>query len=310
MNPTTVYSALTEWLQAIKRSKSKTTWKTYSSAASVFKRESITSDKPLKSLTPDDYDRFLAGLKAMNPRTEKLYAVIIGLFYEYLSAKSLCKVNMDAIRYARRTETRRVGKRLRKMDFPALSEIASKVMQIDPKGNPIVGRARAFVTLLLRSGLRASEAATLRIENLNARKMQGTVIGKGDKEARFIFDAEFLVALREYHSIRKIKSPYLFVSHSRRHGKTPHPIDYDTARRDVILIARLILADDPEFPITPHQFRHYFVNEVWQSTGDIKLAQTLARHDNIATTDRYIHAGDADISNAASKLKRDRSSHK
>lgn len=305
MNPT-VFSALSDWLAMIERSKAKATWKTYSSAASVF-RAFLRRNKPLASLTESDYGEFIEHLKSYHARSEKLYATIIALFFEYLSAKGLHKVNMDYIRFTRRNETRKVGKRLRRMDMPAISEIAEKVTAIKPGKSAILARAKAFVLVLCRGGLRAEEATKLTLHDLDSKKMQGTVIGKGDKEARFIIDDDVLESLREYRAIHKVKTDYLFISHSRRHAKgTPRPIDTDTARRDVILICNLVLDRSPEYPITPHQFRHYFVSQIWRETGDIKLAQQLARHENIQTTENYIHLEDSDVTKAASKLKRKR----
>jgi site-specific recombinase XerD len=48
--------------------------------------------------------------------------------------------------------------------------------------------------------------------------------------------------------------------------------------------------------ITPHSFRHYFVTTVLQgSGGNLKLAQELARHRNIAVTQRYAHLSDDEL---------------
>jgi len=42
-------------------------------------------------------------------------------------------------------------------------------------------------------------------------------------------------------------------------------------------------------PITSHFLRHYFVTMVYEATGDLKLAQELARHESTETTERYTH---------------------
>jgi site-specific recombinase XerC len=47
--------------------------------------------------------------------------------------------------------------------------------------------------------------------------------------------------------------------------------------------------------ITPHSFRHYFVTVVLRSSGNLKLAQELARHKNIAVTQRYAHLSDDEL---------------
>jgi site-specific recombinase XerC len=47
--------------------------------------------------------------------------------------------------------------------------------------------------------------------------------------------------------------------------------------------------------ITPHSFRHYFVTRVLQASGNLKLAQELARHRSIAVTQRYAHLSDNEL---------------
>jgi site-specific recombinase XerD len=47
--------------------------------------------------------------------------------------------------------------------------------------------------------------------------------------------------------------------------------------------------------ITPHTFLHYFVTTILRATGNLKLAQILARHTSIQTTQRYAHINDDEL---------------
>jgi integrase len=47
--------------------------------------------------------------------------------------------------------------------------------------------------------------------------------------------------------------------------------------------------------ITPHSFRHYFVTTVLRASGNLKMAQELARHKNISVTTRYAHLSDDEL---------------
>ena len=47
--------------------------------------------------------------------------------------------------------------------------------------------------------------------------------------------------------------------------------------------------------ITPHSFRHYFVTTVLRASGNLKLAQELARHRSITVTQRYAHLNDDEL---------------
>ena len=294
----TLQSAIDAWLEVIERAKSKATLINYKSTAWVF-RDSIQNELPpnskISGLTEEHFGIFLTSLKYGSPVTEKHHATVMTLFFEFLSAKGIQKINMDAIRYMRRNETRKVPKRLRKMDFPAVAEIVSKVREIRPGRDICLARAKALVLLLSHSGLRAFEAIGLQVDNLDFKKLRGVVIGKGNKEARFIIDQDVVNGLREYHSLRKEKTNWLFISHSLRDRKIPRPIETDTARLDVMRVCDLLLSHAPEYKITPHQFRHYFATRIWRETGDIVQAQTALRHDSIGTTQGYVHTDMEDL---------------
>ena len=63
----------------------------------------------------------------------------------------------------------------------------------------------------------------------------------------------------------------------------------DELETDLTHAVREILGEDAVGTITPHSFRHYFVTRVLRSSNNLKLAQELARHRNIAVTQRYAH---------------------
>lgn len=68
-----------------------------------------------------------------------------------------------------------------------------------------------------------------------------------------------------------------------------------TGRNIVTQWVQALLGKDAVGSITPHSFRHYFVTRVLQSSGNLKLAQELARHVNIQVTTRYAHLSDDEL---------------
>jgi len=68
-----------------------------------------------------------------------------------------------------------------------------------------------------------------------------------------------------------------------------------TGRNIVTDRVRELLGDEAVGTITPHSFRHYFVTRVLRASGNLKLAQELARHTNIAVTQRYAHLSDDEL---------------
>lgn len=87
----------------------------------------------------------------------------------------------------------------------------------------------------------------------------------------------------------------LFARHDKGAGKKIKPITTATGRHIVNERLRQALGDTAEGRITPHSFRHYFVMTVLRATGNLKLAQELARHARIQVTQRYAHLSNDEL---------------
>jgi len=87
----------------------------------------------------------------------------------------------------------------------------------------------------------------------------------------------------------------LFARHDKGAGRKTKSITTATGRNIVSERVEQIMGKEAVGTITPHSFRHYFVTRVLQSSGNLKLAQELARHTNIAVTQRYAHLSDDEL---------------
>ena len=100
---------------------------------------------------------------------------------------------------------------------------------------------------------------------------------------------------------RPLPSLPVFARHDRGAGKKIKPITTATGRNIVnqrVGEASGASSQDKDLAdaITPHSFRHYFVTAVLRgSGGNLKLAQELARHKNIAVTQRYAHLSNDEL---------------
>ncbi len=295
--------ALNDWLDQVNESRSKNTYKTSLAASREFVR--ALGDMPLQEFTDDHYSIFLSWLKRFSPTTEKAYASIMYSFCEYLAAKKAHPLNIAALIYSRKHETRRVGKRLREIDIEDLAKFRTFVFDLEvPKDDLTIARAKAWITLAYESGLRAFEICGLRRSNLNIPKQYGTVIGKGDKQAKFYFTDKSIRAINDYLQMRAEKEPRrgtnipagnkpLFVSHSDRRFKNLSPINTDTIRADLNKLTALAFGES--VGITPHMIRHFFIDDFLRRTGNPEWTRKIARHDSAATTQHYIHTDDEEI---------------
>ena len=124
------------------------------------------------------------------------------------------------------------------------------------------------------------------------------IIGKGDKQAVVRFSSRSLSALQSYLNARggldgrsgkPLASLPLFARHDKGAGQKIKSITTNTGRNIVDERVGQALGESSSGKITPHSFRHYFVTAVLRASGNLKLAQELARHASVQVTQRYAH---------------------
>jgi site-specific recombinase XerD len=76
------------------------------------------------------------------------------------------------------------------------------------------------------------------------------------------------------------------------------PVTTETGRNIVEGRVKEVLGAEAAGTITPHSFRHYFVTIVLRSSGNLKVAQALARHSNLSTTSLYAHLANEELDKA------------
>jgi site-specific recombinase XerD len=188
-------------------------------------------------------------------------------------------------------------------------------------------RDRAFILTLADTGLRVQEACRLRRKQIDWHEGRAIIAGKGDKQAVVRFSKRALQAIRDYLKVREpvldllsgkqLSALPVFTGHGLRNlttanqggrpggsGPARHrlkPITTETGREIVRNRTHEALGREVT-GITPHAFRHYFVTNVLLGTGNLKLAQRLARHSDISSTQRYAHLSDTELDQAYEEL--------
>ena len=286
---------------------------------------------PVSSLTEDAAAWLASFLKEYSPATEQLYLAATSGLYEFLAADKLAEINLPRLRLLMRQRARRPGQRLpqfpredieRVLEFvniitKPLSDTSTEDGKQKVEGgheNEILRalRDRAFIITLADTGLRVHEACSLRRGDLDWNEGRAIIIGKGDKQAVVRFSSRAMRALKDYlaaraaldgNTGRPLPSLPLFARHDKGAGKKIKPMTTTTGRNIVAERVRQALGEeaDPSTGsgqaacITPHSFRHYFVTTVLRASGNLKLAQELARHASITVTQRYAHLSDDEL---------------
>jgi site-specific recombinase XerD len=252
----------------------------------------------------------LNALKDFSSATEQVYITsVVGLF-EFIAGENLAQVNLPRVRLLIKQRARRPGIRLPQFPKNAIDRVLEYAAALvsepsESQSDRLINlRDRAFLLTLSDTGLRVHEACNLRRGDIDWLEHRAIVIGKGNKEAVVRFSRRSIEALKTYlaeraildgNSGRALASQPVFARHDRGAGKKVKPISTTTGREIVNQRVREALGEDAVGTITPHSFRHYFVTTILGSTGNLKLAQVLARHTNIAVTQRYSHLSDSEL---------------
>lgn len=149
--------------------------------------------------------------------------------------------------------------------------------------------------LMLKIGLRASEAVSLRPEHINL--MSGKLMvreGKGAKDRTLWLGENLLEELRQWIG-RRPESDWLLPTRKGTKVATSH------VRRSVKRYARK--ADIEEVDrVSPHTLRHTFATRLYRDTGKIRMVQKALGHADLSTTMIYTHIVDEELEGAMKAL--------
>jgi len=150
---------------------------------------------------------------------------------------------------------------------------------------PLGLRDRALLELLYGCGLRASEACSLRLRDVDLSGRRVRVTGKGDKQRVVPIGRSAMRAIDRYIRdarpalLRDVASPVLFVT---LRGRPLRPSDVRRA-----LASALRREGLPSR--SPHALRHSFATHLLEGGADLLSIQELLGHASVATTQVYTH---------------------
>jgi integrase/recombinase XerC len=149
---------------------------------------------------------------------------------------------------------------------------------------PLALRDKAMMELFYSSGLRLSELASLRWDQIDPASGLITVTGKGNKTRVVPVGSYAARALNAWQKVRGnfagFEEPCIFVS---QRGTA---ISVRTIQSRIRHWARI--QGIPQ-QVYPHLLRHSFASHMLESSGDLRAVQELLGHADISTTQVYTH---------------------
>jgi integrase/recombinase XerC len=235
--------------------------------------------KVLAKLSPADVRAFMAARRSDGLSSRSLMRVLAGArsFARFLERNGKGKVGaLSAVRAPK------VAKTLPKpLAIAAAKRISDTDLRAGGTRAPwIIARDAAVLALLYGSGLRISEALSLKPKDLVAGDAI-TVTGKGNKTRMVPVLPQVAKSIAEYVALCPLDLPgdgALFVG-ARGGPLNPRIVQLAMAR----LRGALGLPDTA----TPHALRHSFATHLLARGGDLRAIQELLGHASLSTTQIY-----------------------
>jgi site-specific recombinase XerD len=213
--------------------------------------------------------------------TQNYHLIALRAFLKYLSRRDIRSLAAEKIELAK-APTRIVA-------FLEEDELARILKAPLARGEELVAlRDKAILETLFSTGLRVSELANLKIDDVNLKRDEFTIRGKGDKPRVVFLSEESKIWIKKYLDKRRDASPFMFVCHDRaKSGR--HDTGPITPRSVERLVQHYAKAAGITKRITPHTMRHTFATDLLMNGADIRSVQSMLGHASITTTQVYTH---------------------
>ncbi len=221
----------------------------------------------------------------LKKKTQNYHLIALRAFLKYLAKRDIATLPAEKVELGKQED--------RQVEFLDADELERFLRAPFECKNPdiIQIRDKAIIETLFSTGLRVSELANLKCDQINLQRDEFTIRGKGSK-LRVVFLTDTSKEwLKKYLGKRHDISPYLFVRHdkamqdNKKEGNlTPRSIER--------LVQKYATIAGITKTVTPHTLRHSFATDLLRNGADIRSVQAMLGHSSITTTQIYTHVTD------------------
>ena len=259
----------------IERKMSPNTVASYCSDVSDF--SSFCSGNPARATSADVTEYLKARSEVLSKRSQARVLSSLRSFFDWTVLEGLRPDNpCDNV------DSPKLGKYL--PEVLSVEEVDAIISSVDcstPKGI----RDRAILETLYGSGLRVSEAVSLRISDLYLNEGFLRIIGKGDKQRIVPIGGSEADAIEAYLAVREFPAgpEYDDILFLNRFGKSLSRVSMFKMIKEQAIAAGVFKN------ISPHTFRHSFATHLIENGADLRAVQEMLGHESILTTEIYTH---------------------
>lgn len=296
--------------------------------------ESLEIEKGCSTLTIRNYrhylNRFLNWLQEEKPKTKlkDLNLLLIKKYRLFLARikdpqdKGLKKVTQSYHLIALRSFLKWLAKNdyeslaAEKIDLPKTTSRSLKFLnenQVERLlSQPVISklnglRDKAMLEVLFSTGLRVKELINLNRSQVDLKKREFSVLGKGGRRRVVFLSKKAVYWLRKYLASREDKWQPLFIRYT---GQVNEENKGEAMRLTTRTVQRMVrrYARKANLPIevSPHVLRHSYATDLLQAGADIRSVQEMLGHKNIATTQIYTHVTNPQLRKIHEKYHRKR----
>ncbi len=151
-------------------------------------------------------------------------------------------------------------------------------------------RDKAILEVLFSTGLRVSELVKLNRDQIDLKRREFGVVGKGGRARVVFLSARAVKWLKKYLNNRKDNWKPLFINYrkTKEKGKSGEKMRL-TARSVQRLVDKYSKKAKLPVKVTPHVIRHSFATDLLIAGADLRAVQEMLGHKNIQTTQIYTH---------------------
>ncbi len=229
--------------------------------------------------------------QTLKKNTQNYHLIALRAFLKYLAKRDIKTLAPEKIELAKMPD-----RQIEFLEGSDLENFLEAPMTIDQL-SIIKYRDKAIIETLFSTGLRVSELASLKKEDINLKKDEFTVRGKGSKLRVVFLSNQSKHWLEKYLKERKDMSQYLFTNHDKA-GKERNKTADDkglTPRSIQRIVQKYAKIAGITKKITPHVLRHSFATDLLIGGADIRSVQSMLGHSSITTTQIYTHVTDKQL---------------